>query len=128
MKRSSPICWWRLRHDRPGDRSGELLDELDVSGTISTANRIACRANRRLAGAAIVGTRAYQQRVVQIGLALLGIAALLGITVAAAVTLGVVRPVRRLAGGYRSGRGGSSRYRCPDHDPRRDRQVDPIFQ
>ena len=51
---------------------------------------------RRLAGAAIVGTRAYQQRVVAIGIALLAIAALLGMTVAAAVTLGLVRPVRRL--------------------------------
>ena len=51
---------------------------------------------RRLAGAAIVGTRAYQRRVVAIGVALLAIAALLGVTVAAAVTLGLVRPVRRL--------------------------------
>jgi adenylate cyclase len=51
---------------------------------------------RRLASAAIVGTRAYQQRVVAIGVALLAIAALLGLTVAAAVTLGLVRPVRLL--------------------------------
>ena len=51
---------------------------------------------RRLAGAAIVGTRAYQRRVVAIGVALLAIAAVLGIMVAAAVTLGLVRPVRRL--------------------------------
>jgi class 3 adenylate cyclase len=51
---------------------------------------------RRLAGAAIVGTRAYQRRVVAIGVALLAIAAALGIMVAAAVTLGLVRPVRRL--------------------------------
>ena len=54
---------------------------------------------RRLAGAAIVGTRAYQQHVVEISLALLVIAALLGITVAAAVTLGLVRPVHRLLAG-----------------------------
>jgi nitrogen fixation/metabolism regulation signal transduction histidine kinase len=37
-----------------------------------------------------------QQRVVAIGIALLAIAAALGITLAAAVTLGLVRPVRRL--------------------------------
>lgn len=54
---------------------------------------------RQLAGNAIVGTRDYQMRVVEIGLALLVIAALLGITVAGAVTLGLVRPVRRLLAG-----------------------------
>jgi len=54
---------------------------------------------RRLAGAAIVGTRAYQQRTVEISLVLLAIAVLLGITIAAAVTLGLVRPVRRLLDG-----------------------------
>ena len=51
---------------------------------------------RRLASAAIVGTKAYQQRVVSVGVALLAIAAALGVTVAAAVTVGLVRPVRRL--------------------------------
>jgi len=54
---------------------------------------------RRLAGAAIVGTRAYQRHAVVIGLVLLAIAVLLGMTVAAAVTLGLVRPVRRLLAG-----------------------------
>jgi class 3 adenylate cyclase len=54
---------------------------------------------RHLAGNAIVGTRDYQMRVVEIGLALLVIAGLLGITVAAAVTMGLVRPVRRLLAG-----------------------------
>src|SRR5437868_7429871 len=62
---------------------------------------------RRLAGAAIVGTRTYQQRVVVIGLALLAIAALLGITIAAAVTLGLVRPVRRLLDGTAAVEGGA---------------------
>jgi adenylate cyclase len=62
---------------------------------------------RRLAGAAIVGTRAYQRHVVQIGLALLAIAALLGIIVAAAVTLGLVRPVRRLLAGTTAVEGGA---------------------
>jgi class 3 adenylate cyclase len=62
---------------------------------------------RRLAGAAIVGTRAYQQRVVAIGVALLAIAAALGITVAAAVTMGLVRPVRRLLVGTAAVEGGA---------------------
>jgi len=62
---------------------------------------------RRLAGAAIVGTRAYQQRVVAIGIALLALAAALGATVAAAVTLGLVRPVRRLLLGTAAVEGGA---------------------
>ncbi len=62
---------------------------------------------RRLAGAAIVGTRAYQQRVVDISLALLAIAAALGVIVAAAVTLGLVRPVRRLLAGTAAVEGGA---------------------
>jgi adenylate cyclase len=62
---------------------------------------------RRLAGAAIVGTRAYRRRVVQIGLALPAIAALLGIIVAAAVTLGLVRPVCRLLAGTAAVEGGA---------------------
>jgi len=51
---------------------------------------------RRLSRAAIVGTRAYQRRIVVISVALLAIAAALGLTVAAAVTFGLVRPVRHL--------------------------------
>jgi class 3 adenylate cyclase len=62
---------------------------------------------RRLAGAAIVGTRAYQQRVVAICVALLAIAAALGLTVAAAITLGLVRPVRRLLLGTAAVEGGA---------------------
>jgi adenylate cyclase len=62
---------------------------------------------QRLAGAAVVGTRASQQHVVQIGLALLAIAALLGIIVAGAVTLGLVRPVRRLLAGTAAVEGGA---------------------
>jgi adenylate cyclase len=56
-------------------------------------------AMRDIASNAIVGTRSYQQRLVEIGLALLAIAVLLGIIVAAAVTSGMVRPVRRLLAG-----------------------------
>jgi adenylate cyclase len=75
----------------------ELLAELDDWRDDFDHKIDAARGEmRRLAGAAIVGTRAYQQRVVAIGVALLAIAAALGITVAAAVTLGLVRPVRRL--------------------------------
>jgi adenylate cyclase len=75
----------------------ELLAELDDWRDDFDHKIDAARSEmRRLAGAAIVGTRAYQQRVVAIGIALLAIAAALGITVAAAVTLGMVRPVRRL--------------------------------
>ncbi|HEX3415010.1 MAG TPA: HAMP domain-containing protein, partial [Stellaceae bacterium] len=79
----------------------ELRDDLD--------HKIDADRNemQRLAAAAVVGTRAYQRHVVQIGLALLAIAALLGITVAAAVTLGLVRPVRRLLAGTAAVEGGA---------------------
>jgi class 3 adenylate cyclase len=53
----------------------------------------------RLAHGAIDGTRAYQSRVVDISLVLLLLAALLGVSVAAAITTGLVRPVRRLLAG-----------------------------
>ena len=78
-------------------QAGELLAELDDWRDDFDRRIDAARSEmRRLAGAAVVGTRAYQRRVVAIGVALLAIAAALGITVAAAVTLGLVRPVRRL--------------------------------
>jgi adenylate cyclase len=54
---------------------------------------------RQLAANAIVGTRAYQMHVVEIGVVLLVIAGLLGLLVAAAITMGLVRPVRRLLAG-----------------------------
>ena len=67
----------------------ELLGELDDwRGDFDRKIDASRGEMRRLAGAAIVGTRNYQRHVVQIGLALLAIAALLGITAAAAVTLG----------------------------------------
>jgi class 3 adenylate cyclase len=52
-----------------------------------------------LAHGAIDGTRAYQSRVIDISLALLLLAALLGISIAAAITRGLVRPVGRLLSG-----------------------------
>src|SRR6516164_4639302 len=77
--------------------AGELLGELDdLRDDFDRRIDAARNEMRRLAGAAIVGTRAYQRRVVTIGVALLALAALLGLTVAALVTLGLVRPVRRL--------------------------------
>src|SRR6516164_2223493 len=81
-------------------QTSELLAELD-DWLDDFDRKIDAARNemRRLAGAAIVGTRAYQHHVVDIGLVLLTIAALLGITVAAAVTRGLVRPVRRLLAG-----------------------------
>jgi HAMP domain-containing protein len=86
----------------------ELLAELDDWRDDFDHKIDAARGEmRRLAGAAIVGTRAYQQRVVAIGIALLAIAAALGITVAAAVTLGLVRPVRRLLLGTAAVEGGA---------------------
>jgi class 3 adenylate cyclase len=86
----------------------ELLAELDdwrdeFDGKIDAARS----EMRRLAGAAIVGTRAYQRRVVEIGVALLAIAATLGIIFAAAVTIGLVRPVRRLLLGTAAVEGGA---------------------
>jgi class 3 adenylate cyclase len=80
--------------------TSELLAELDDWRDDFDRKIDAARSEmRRLASAAIVGTRGYQRHVVQIGLALLAIAVLLGTTIAAAVTLGLVRPVRRLLAG-----------------------------
>jgi class 3 adenylate cyclase len=74
----------------------ELEDRTDdIVGRIDT-DRADMRA---IASNAILGTRQYQQRVIDISIALLVIAGLLGLVVAAAVTMGLVRPVRRLLHG-----------------------------
>ena len=74
-------------------QASQLLAELDNLRDDFDRKVDAARSEmRRLAGAAIVGTRTDQRYAVAIGLALLAIAVLLGITVAAAVTLGLVRP------------------------------------
>ena len=80
--------------------AARLLDELDEVRDDFDRRIDAARSEmRELARTAIRATRAYQQRAVAIGLALLAIAGLLGLTVAAAVTSGLVRPVRRLLAG-----------------------------
>jgi adenylate cyclase len=93
-----------------GDKvqAGQLLAELDNLRDDFDRKVDAARSEmRRLAGAAIAGTRAYQRHAVAIGLVLLAIAVLLGMTVAAAVTLGLVRPVRRLLAGTAAVEGGA---------------------
>ena len=77
-----------------------LLAELDrTRDNIDTRLEGARGEMRALAANAIIGTRDYQMRVVDIGVALSVIAGLLGIVVAGAVTMGLVRPVRRLLAG-----------------------------
>jgi adenylate cyclase len=93
-------------HD--GAKAQELLGALnqwrdDIDGKLEAERS----EMRQLASAAIVGTRAYQRHVVEIGLALLAIAGLLGLTLAAAVTLGLVRPVHRLVAGTTAVEGGA---------------------
>jgi adenylate cyclase len=89
-------------------QASDLLAELDDwRDDFDRKIDVARSEMRRLAGAAIVGTRAYQRRVVAIGIALLAIAAALGLTVAAAVTFGLVRPVRRLLLGTAAVEGGA---------------------
>ncbi|HTW54206.1 MAG TPA: adenylate/guanylate cyclase domain-containing protein [Stellaceae bacterium] len=60
-----------------------------------------------LAHGAIDGTRSYQSRVIDISLLLLLLAALLGISIAAMVTRGLVRPVGRLLSGTAAVHGGA---------------------
>jgi class 3 adenylate cyclase len=89
-------------------RASGLLTELDGLRDDFDRRIEAARGEmRRLAGAAITGTRVYQQRVVGIGLALLAIAVMLGLTITAAVTMGLVRPVRRLLAGTAAVEGGA---------------------
>jgi class 3 adenylate cyclase len=76
------------------------LDDLDRLRDRFDQRLDAARADMgTLAHGAIEGTRSYQSRVIDISLALLLLAALLGISIAAAVTRGLVRPVGRLLSG-----------------------------
>jgi len=82
-----------------GDKlqTADLLGRLDnLSDDFDRKIEAARDDMRQLAGAAIIGTRAYQHRVVVISIVLLAIAAMLGLIVAGMVTIGLVRPVRRL--------------------------------
>ena len=82
------------------DDANRLLRELDERRDDLGRRMDAARVDMRvIAGNAILGTRIYQQRTIGISLALLVIAGLLGLVVAAAVTTGLVRPVRRLLHG-----------------------------
>src|SRR5215471_20340357 len=62
---------------------------------------------RRLAEQAVNNARTYQRHTVEISFVLLIAAGLLGVTVAAAVTMGLVRPVRRLVAGTAAVEGGA---------------------
>jgi adenylate cyclase len=89
-------------------RVPELLGELDDWRDDFDRKIDAARSGmRELAAAAIVGTSAYQRRVVAIGIVLLAIAGMLGLAVAAAVTIGLVRPLRRLLLGTAAVEGGA---------------------
>src|SRR3984893_1939054 len=78
-------------------QASELLAELDDWRDDFDRKIDAARSEmRRLAGAAIVGTRAYQRHTVEIGLVLLAIAVMRALAIASAVRLGLARPVRRL--------------------------------
>jgi len=91
-----------LKAEDAGDKAGvrdalgdldDLRDEIDRRVDDDRLDM------NRLAVGAIDGTRAYQSRVIDISLALLLLAALLGISIAAAITRGLVRPVGRLLTG-----------------------------
>jgi adenylate cyclase len=62
---------------------------------------------RRIAENSVSATQAYQRHVVQISLLLVIVAGLLGLIVSAAVTMGLVRPVRRLVAGTAAVEGGA---------------------
>jgi adenylate cyclase len=110
-------------------QAGQLLAELDNLRDDFDRKVDAARSEmRRLARAAIVGTRAYQRHAVVVGLVLLAIAVLLGMTVAAAVTLGLVRPVRRLLAGAAAVEGGALDTVIPITSRDENWPVDPVLQ
>ena len=85
-----------------GDQAeaNRLLTALDSSRDDWDRRMNAVREEMRLiADHAIRDARAYQQRIVAIGLFLLAMAGLLGLVIAAVVTKGLVRPVHRLVDG-----------------------------
>src|SRR5580693_88754 len=109
--------------------AGELLGELDdLRDDFDRKIDAARNEMRRLAGAAVIGTRAYQRRVVTIGVALLAIAALLGLTVAALVTPRSGAPRAPPAARHRRRRARCARYSRPGYLARRNRLADPVLQ
>jgi class 3 adenylate cyclase len=91
-----------LAAEAAGDAEGvrdELRDLDDLRDEIDSRIEADRLEMNRLALGAITGTRAYQSRVIDISLALLLLAALLGMSIAAAITRGLVRPVGRLLRG-----------------------------
>jgi class 3 adenylate cyclase len=99
-----------LAAEADGDAEGvrdELRDLDDLRDEIDHRIESDRLEMNRLALGAIDGTRAYQSRVIDISLALLLLAALLGISIAAAITRGLVRPVGRLLSGTSAVEGGA---------------------
>jgi nitrogen fixation/metabolism regulation signal transduction histidine kinase len=94
--------------DNRETEAASLLDELDdLRDDFDHRINADQGEMRRLAEEAVNGTRTYQRHVVEISLVLLVAAGLLGLTVAAAVTMGLVRPVRRLLAGTAAVEGGA---------------------
>ena len=88
--------------------AGSLLDELDRIRD-DFAQRLAEDQldMRRIAENSVGATQAYQRHAIAISLLLVIAAGLLGLSVAAAVTMGLVRPVRRLVAGTAAVEGGA---------------------
>jgi adenylate cyclase len=85
-----------------------LLDELDrIRDDFDQRMAQAQLDMRRIAENSVGATQAYQRHAVEISLLLVIAAGLLGLSVAAAVTMGLVRPVRRLVAGTTAVEGGA---------------------
>lgn len=111
QRRSYETLLARVRaHFESGQREegNRLLHELDrLRDEFDRRMNTARGEMHDIASNAILGTRAYQARVVDLAIALLAVAGLLGLLVAGAVTLGLVRPVRRLLAGTTAVEGGA---------------------
>ena len=108
-KRDDTVLAKLLDASRARDvHADSLLDELDNIRD-DFAQRIADdQADmRRIAENSVGATRDYQRHAVEISLLLVIAAGLLGLSVAAAVTMGLVRPVRRLVAGTVAVEGGA---------------------
>ena len=93
--------------DRDAD-ADSLLDELDrIRDDFDQRMAEAQLDMRRIAENSVGATQAYQRHAVEISLLLVIAAGLLGLSVAAAVTMGLVRPVRRLVAGTTAVEGGA---------------------